>query len=89
MSVVDLESFIIDLGDIITEQVVDDSHGEDGLQMCLLVGFELFRAVQVDGERGDLHEGSAGVPVSALERVAVLDDNFASERKITVEPSSP
>ena len=86
---IDLESVFLDQGDVVTKKVVHDTHAEDRLQFLLLVRLELLRAVQVDGKRRHLHDRSNSVPVSALEDISVLDDDFASQGEVTIEPGSP
>ena len=43
----------------------------------------------MDSERGNFAKWSPCIPVLWLELIALFDDDFASERKISVEPSSP
>lgn len=66
VSVVELESVIVDLGNITSEEFVHDSHSEDRLQVLLLVWLELIRAIQVDAEGRNFHQGSTCVPVLSL-----------------------
>jgi len=84
-----IKGVIGDLADVLTEEVVDDVRAEDGLQMRLFVRLEFIRAVQVDGQRRHLHEGSACVPVLGNKLVSVLNDDFTGKGKISIEPRPP
>ena len=91
VTVLKLESILVDGSDTFSEEFVDDGSGENWLQVHLLVRFEFLRPVEVDGERWHLHKWTSSVPVVSGELVSrmVFHDDFARKRQVSIEPGAP
>ena len=80
MALIQVPGVLCDLCHVIPEKIVNDARCKDGLQMSLLVRLELLLSVQVNSERGHLHERPRRVPILRYELVAIFNDHFAGER---------
>lgn len=70
------------------EQIFNHGHRDNWLHLGLLLDGDLFSR-QMDRQVGELQKRPFGVPVSAFEFLADLDDHLACNGKISVEPRSP
>ena len=88
-----LKHIIISLFSLNTlaHELIHDVSGQDWLEMVLLVGVELSSSVQVNAEGWHVDDGLLGVPKFRGQLVCIflLDNDFASKTKISIEPCSP
>lgn len=73
-------------------QLLGEHTGNNGFQVCLLIGFKCARLIsQVDGEVGDLKQRLIlrGVPILADQAIALGHNNLAGKGKVPVEPGVP
>ena len=91
VSLLKVESIVGNLLDIRSKEVVDDRSCQDRLQICLFVELEFLirTTIEVNGEGGNFHEWSSRIPVLWHKLIALFNDDFAGQRKISIEPGSP
>lgn len=91
MLFIELEPIIINLFDIVSKDLINDSHGKNRFKMGLFVGVELVLPIKMNGQVWHFHQGVFTVPVLALKLLSIftLDDNLAGQGKVSVEPGAP
>jgi hypothetical protein len=73
------------------KELIDDASGQDWLSVRFLVWLKCTRSVsQVNGKVGDLKNGVSASPVLGRKGATlILNNDFAGESKVTVEPCVP